>query len=222
MENYVHDFFKLSLLMFVFSMSMFFFVIGTTYAKLSIVMSLIRNALGTQNVPPNAVINALAVIVAVYIMLPIAADTYKIAQQEQFGMNTIDEMVAGKDVSGKWSKVTETYREFLKRNSSNSAREFFYNTTKKIWPKQYSENVSKDNLLILLPAFSISEITEAFQIAFILFVPFVIIDLVISNILLAMGMMMVSPMTISLPFKILLFVAVDGWAKLIYGLVLTY
>ncbi|MCV5264096.1 SctR family type III secretion system export apparatus subunit VscR, partial [Escherichia coli] len=77
-----------------------------------------------------------------------------------------------------------------------------------------------DSLLLLLPAFTVSELTRAFEIGFLLYLPFIAIDLIVSNILLAMGMMMVSPMTISLPFKLLLFVLLDGWTKLTHGLVL--
>ena len=76
--------------------------------------------------------------------------------------------------------------------------------------------------MVLAPAFTVSELTEAFQIGFLIYLPFIAIDIIVSNILLAMGMMMVSPMTISLPFKLLLFVVIDGWARLIHGLLLTY
>ena len=82
--------------------------------------------------------------------------------------------------------------------------------------------MTADSLLVLIPAFTISELTSAFEVGFLLYLPFIVIDLIISNILLAMGMMMVSPMTISLPFKLLLFVLLDGWTRLIHGLVLTY
>ena len=82
--------------------------------------------------------------------------------------------------------------------------------------------INKDNLLIMVPAFTISELTKAFQIGFVLYLAFVAIDLIISNILLAMGMMMVSPTTISLPFKLLLFVTLDGWLKISQGLMLSY
>ena len=91
-----------------------------------------------------------------------------------------------------------------------------------MWPVEMRESATADNLLILVPAFTVSELTSAFEIGFLIYLPFIVIDLIISNILLAMGMMMVSPMTISLPFKLLLFVMIDGWTKLIHGLVLTY
>ena len=88
--------------------------------------------------------------------------------------------------------------------------------------KKIRDLPENEDLIVLIPAFTVSELTTAFQIGFLLYLPFVAIDLIISNILLAMGMMMVSPMTISLPFKLLLFVLLDGWARLIQGLVLTY
>ena len=98
----------------------------------------------------------------------------------------------------------------------------FMSTAKRIWPKEQHDQISKDNMLILVPAFTISELTKAFQVGFLLYLPFIAIDLIISNILLAMGMMMVSPMTISRPFKLLLFVTRDGWLKISQGLLLSY
>ena len=98
----------------------------------------------------------------------------------------------------------------------------FVTTARRIWPEKMRESISKDNLLILIPSFTISELTKAFQIGFVLYLAFIAIDLIISNILLAMGMMMVSPTTISLPFKLLLFVTLDGWLKISQGLLLSY
>ena len=99
---------------------------------------------------------------------------------------------------------------------------FFLNSTQRLWPEEARRDVSSDDLLILVPAFTVSELTKAFEIGFLLYLPFIAIDLIVSNILLAMGMMMVSPLTISLPFKLFLFVVVDGWTRLIHGLVLSY
>ena len=90
------------------------------------------------------------------------------------------------------------------------------------WGEEASRDLSEDNLLVLTPAFLVSELTAAFQLGFLLYLPFIIIDLIVSNILLAMGMMMVSPVTISMPLKLFLFVMVDGWTRLIQGLVLSY
>jgi type III secretion protein R len=107
-------------------------------------------------------------------------------------------------------------------NSKPEQRRFFLTTAKKLWPPELSEEATQQDLLIVTPAFVVSELTSAFEIGFLLFLPFVVIDLVISNILMAMGMMMVSPVTISLPLKLFLFVMVDGWSRLIHGLVQTY
>jgi type III secretion protein R len=95
-------------------------------------------------------------------------------------------------------------------------------TARRVWGDKSKVEIPADSFFVLIPAFTVSELTSAFQIGFLLYLPFIAIDLIVSNILLAMGMMMVSPMTISLPFKLLLFVLIDGWARLIHGLVLTY
>ena len=89
-------------------------------------------------------------------------------------------------------------------------------------PEKYAATMTTDHLLILTPAFMVSELTNAFQIGFLLFLPFLVIDLIVSNVLISMGMIMLSPMTISMPFKLLLFVLVDGWSRLIHGLILSY
>jgi type III secretion protein R len=95
-------------------------------------------------------------------------------------------------------------------------------TAQSLWGPELSAGVTEKDFLVLLPSFMVSELTTAFQIGFLLFLPFVIIDIIISNILLAMGMMMVSPVMISMPLKLFLFVMIDGWSRLIRGLVLTY
>ena len=113
-------------------------------------------------------------------------------------------------------------REFLEANTDPGVTQVLMNTAKRIWPADRHSTITKDNPLIMIPAFTISELTKAFQIGFLLYLPFIAIDLIISNILLAMGMMMVSPMTISLPFKLMLFVTLDGWLKISQGLLLSY
>ncbi len=108
------------------------------------------------------------------------------------------------------------------RNSKPEQREFFMSTARRIWPPEFSAGIKEDDLLIVTPAFMVSELTAGFEIGFLLYLPFIVIDLVISNILMAMGMMMVSPVTISLPLKLFLFVMVDGWSRLLHGLVQTF
>jgi type III secretory pathway component EscR len=115
----------------------------------------------------------------------------------------------------------EPLRGFLVRHSSASERAFFLRTMKRLLPPEKAA-VGPEDFVVVVPAFTVTELTAAFQIGFLIFLPFLVIDLIVSNILLALGMMMLSPTTVSLPFKLLLFVFLDGWSKLIHGLVLTY
>lgn len=191
-------------------------VMVTSFTKLVVVMSLIRNALGVQSVPPNMVINGLALILTFFVMNPVL--------QESFGVIEGKDVVAmsSDDQKGLIKQAAEPFRGFLMKHSGKKERLFFVQAAQKLWPPEHTADLKEDNLLVLVPAFTVGELTSAFQIGFLLYLPFVAIDLIISNILLAMGMMMVSPTTISLPFKLLLFVLVDGWGRLIHGLVLTY
>ena len=191
-------------------------VMVTSFTKLVVVMSLIRNALGVQSVPPNMVINGLALILTFFVMNPVL--------QESFGVIEGKDVVAmsSDDQKGLIKQAAEPFRGFLMKHSGKKERLFFVQAAQKLWPPERTADLKEDNLLVLVPAFTVGELTSAFQIGFLLYLPFVAIDLIISNILLAMGMMMVSPTTISLPFKLLLFVLVDGWGRLVHGLVLTY
>jgi type III secretion protein R len=194
----------------------FMAVMVTSFIKLVVVLSLVRNALGVQQIPPNMVLNGLAIILTLYIMAPVGHEIYGIFQP-------LD--LTGKDfktIARVVGKAKEPLKEFLLKHSQKRERQFFVKTAKAIWPAEKSGAVNENDLIVLIPSFTVSELTTAFQIGFLLYLPFVAIDLIVSNILLAMGMMMVSPMTISLPFKLLLFVLLDGWARLIHGLVLTY
>jgi type III secretion protein R len=200
----------------VLSLAPFFAVMMTSYVKLVVVLSLVRNALGVQQIPPNLVINGLAIILSVYIMAPVATSTF--AQVEKEDLSKLDAATIQRVLS----KAQEPILGFLQRHTNEREKRFFLDTTRKLWSKEAAATVDKDSFLILVPAFTVTELTSAFQIGFLLYLPFIAIDLIVSNILLAMGMMMVSPMTISLPFKLLLFVLVDGWTRLIHGIVLTY
>lgn len=194
----------------------FIAIMTTTYVKLVVVLGLVRNALGVQNVPPNMALNGIAIILTVYIMAPVARASFEAVRDRE--VNTRDlGAVADVALAG-----AEPFRLFLERNTEPSDRVFFVETTKRLWPEAQAAEVTDRDFLILIPAFTTAELTRAFKIGFLLFLPFIVIDLIISNILLAMGMMMVSPMTISLPFKLFLFVIVDGWQTLIEGLVLSY
>ena len=116
----------------------------------------------------------------------------------------------------------EPLRKFLADHSRPQQRAFFLDTAKKLWEPSMVANLKDTDFVVLTPAFLVSELTSAFEMGFLLYLPFIVIDLIVSNILLAMGMMMVSPVTISMPLKLFLFVMVDGWTRLIQGLVLSY
>lgn len=194
----------------------FILMVVSSFLKIVVVLSLIRNALGVQQIPPNTIINAMAIMLSIFIMAPIAEDTYAILKGESLDYKQTENIIAGFELGKK------PVQNFLLKHSGKVERGFFIKTAKLIWPEGRADNLKEDSFMILIPAFTISELTSAFKIGFLLYLPFIIIDLVISNILLAMGMMMVSPMTISLPFKLLLFVLINGWSRLIHGLVLTY
>ncbi len=200
----------------VLSLAPFVVIMTTCFVKLVVVFSLVRNALGLQQIPPNLVINGLAVILTFFIMAPVASDIYDIAKAEDYS-----DMSLGKAM-GILDKVKEPWREFLERHAEKEVRVFFLKSAKTLWPPEKSEGLTTEDLVVLIPAFTVSELSQAFRIGFLLYLPFVAIDLIISNLLMAMGMMMVSPMTISLPFKLMLFVALEGWLELIEGLILTY
>jgi type III secretion protein R len=198
------------------SLAPFAALLVSSFVKIVVVLTLVRNALGVQQVPPNMVLNGLAIMLSLYIMYPVINDTGKIAMNMEFKANSLEEVVAIVN------KVKAPLQEFLSKHTSEVNRSFFVRSAQKIWPQELGNKVKSDDFIVLLPAFTVTELTSSFQIGFLLYLPFIAIDLIVSNILLALGMMMVSPMTISLPFKLMLFVLVNGWGKMIHGLVLTY
>ncbi len=212
-------------------------MIATSYLKIVVVMSLIRNALGIQSIPPNMVINALAMILTFYIMAPIMGEAWNIAKAElakgPAAVASAPRPAGGAQSAAapeaRWfetdavAKAAEPFRTFLAKHTAPRERAFFVNTAEQLWGKDGEPaTVDADSFYILIPSFCVSELTKAFQIGFLVYLPFIAIDIIVSNILLAMGMMMVSPVTISLPFKLLLFVMVNGWTLLIQGLVRGY
>ena len=301
-------------------------VMVTSFTKIVVVLSLLRNALGLQQVPPNVVINGLAIVLSIYVMYPVildvndavqarlegrpppaavqrqidaraerqairegrpiavrpeatpaaadgdapaptspaAADALAAEAAAQGEAADVDPMFAAvrggssndprEDTTpapqGLAEAVTpgsggaapapasggfdtnrmllmidagkEPLRTFLIQHSSDSERAFFLRSVQRMLPPERRGGMTPDDFIVIVPAFTVSELTAAFQIGFLIFLPFLIIDLVVANILLALGMMMLSPTTVSLPFKLLLFVLIDGWAKLVHGLVLTY
>ncbi len=201
----------------VLALAPFFLMMVTSYVKIVVVISLVRNALGVQQVPPSMVVNGLAMVMTVFIMAPVLLDTLDIAKTVR-----VPASPSLKEIGSSVDMALPPLRKFLAKNATDEISRVFVNTARRIWPDSRHADISRDNLCILIPAFTISELTRAFEIGFLLYLPFIAIDLIVSNILLAMGMMMVSPMTISLPFKLLLFVTLDGWLKISQGLMLSY
>jgi len=190
-------------------------VTTTSFLKIAIVLSIVRNALGVQQIPPNMAIYGLALMLTVYVMAPVGSEM----------ADSVSKAPSFTDVRimlSESQKAAEPLRRFLVANSKQEQRDFFLTTARRMWPPKFSANAAEGDFFIVVPAFLVSELTSGFEIGFLLFLPFIVIDLVVSNILMAMGMMMVSPVTISLPLKLFLFVMVDGWSRLLHGLVQTY
>ncbi len=206
----------LILLLGAFGMLPFLIVMGTCFVKLIIVFALVRNALGIQSIPPNMALHGLAMIMTIYIMMPVGMESYENLTGQDFTLENTASLEAAASVA------IVPYRNFLSKHASESQLDFFIETAGTLWGEEYEHELTRDNMFILIPAFVVGELTTAFEIGFLIYLPFIVVDLVISNILLAMGMMMLSPMTISLPFKLLLFVFLDGWSRLIQGLILSY
>lgn len=199
----------------------YFAVMVTAFTKLVVVFSLLRNALGLQQTPPNLVLNGLAIILSVYVMYPVglqmsAAAEPIIAKQSDGSPLKVSQLMSAAQ------EAKEPLRQFLIKHTAADEREFFLSTSRRLLPQDKRHLVTSEDLIVVVPAFTVGELSRAFQIGFILFLPFLVIDLVVANVLQALGMMMLSPTTISLPFKLLLFVVLGGWSKLIHGLVLTY
>ncbi|MCO7226992.1 type III secretion system export apparatus subunit SctR [Pleionea sp. CnH1-48] len=199
-----------------FAMVPFIAVMTTSFVKLVVVMSLVRNALGIQQIPPNIALHGLAIILTMYIMAPVGFEIAELMETQEVQMDNFESIKSFSE------KAVVPLQTFLSEHSSEAEKAFFHKTALSLWPEKHTQDLTTESMMILVPSFVVSELTSAFEIGFLLYLPFIAIDLIVSNILLALGMMMVSPMTISLPFKLLLFVLLDGWTKLIHGLVLSY
>lgn len=208
------------------SMSILPFVVmmTTSFVKIAVVLSLIRNAMGTQQIPPNVIITGLSMILTIYIMMPVGLEIYKTAgatinqgsTQPVLSPVTVNLMLTA------LKEGREPMRGFLIKHAHAKERELFTTLAKKMRKPEDRDSVTDTNFEILIPAFVISELTEAFQIGFIVFLPFLVIDIVVTNILLSLGMFQLSPVTVALPFKLLLFVLVNGWYLVAKGLILGY
>ncbi|MEP6923859.1 MAG: type III secretion system export apparatus subunit SctR [Pyrinomonadaceae bacterium] len=197
----------------------FALIMLTSFVKISVVLSILRTALGTQQVPPNQVITGISLILTVFIMAPVVEKMYKDA-----GSEIIFSEVSVAKIMDVAQKGQKPLKEFLERYAHQTDRVMFYDLAQRMAIRNQTDpkEIQYGDFRVLVPSFVTSQLTEAFRIGFFLFIPFLVIDMVVSNILQAMGMFMLSPTTISLPFKLLLFVMIDGWALILKNLVLGY
>ena len=182
----------------------------TSFVRIVVIIGFLRNALSTQNVPPNQVIVSLALFLTFYIMAPYWSQANDNGLQPYLaGQITQEEAI---------TNVLEPMREFMFRQTRESDLALFVNLSDAERPNS-QEEVST---FVLIPAFIISELKTAFQIGFMIYVPFIVIDMIVATTLMSMGMMMLPPVMISLPFKILLFVMIDGWHLLIQSIIVSF
>ena len=185
-------------------------IMVTSFVRIVVVLSLLRTAIGVQQSPPNSVIVSLALFLTAFVMAP----TFEKAYND--GIRPLMEEKI--EMGDAFTKTTAPLSAFMLKHVRESDLELFFKLAKQQPPAQASETP----LRILIPAFLVSELRRAFEIGFLLFIPFLIIDMVIASLLMAMGMMMLPPVTISLPFQLIFFVLVDGWALVAGSLVQSY
>ncbi len=200
---------QMLIVMTIFSLIPFVFCCMTSFLRFVIVFSMLKTAMGTQQVPPSIVIIGLAMILTFYTMGSTFSKMYELGSiPYQKNQNMIEAINEG----------SKPLKEFMMKQTRESDLAFFVELSQKEPPKSPEEIT----IWQVAPAFIISELKTSFEIGFIIFVPFIVLDLVVANILLALGMFMLSPTIISLPFKLLIFIAVDGWALIVQGLVTSY
>ncbi|CUI15841.1 type III secretion inner membrane protein SctR [Candidatus Protochlamydia naegleriophila] len=207
------------------SLMPFIIMILTSFLKIVVVLSLLRTALGVQQAPPNQIINGVAFLLSLFIMYPTAVKMYEAAQGTINQKNVPESFLS----PGSSTYVIEVaaaasapMKDYLKRNSSSRHQALFYRLVYRGLPDDYRETLKPDDFIVLVPSYITGQLKDAFEIGVLIYIPFFVIDLVTSNILLAMGMMMLSPVTISMPLKLFLLVMLDGWTILIEGLVKTF
>ena len=209
MDNLLKDIspvIQLLIVMATFSLLPFMFVSMTPFLRFTIVFSMLKTAMGTNSVPPAITLIGLSLILTIYTMSPVFDDMYK-AYQVPSSKN--QNMVEALNASSK------PLKEYMLKQTRQSDLAFFVSKTRGQAPN------SPDDLTLweVAPAYIVSELKTAFEIGFIIYVPFIVLDLIVANILLALGMFMLSPQIVSTPFKLLIFIAVDGWSLIVKGLV---
>ncbi|RHW39633.1 flagellar biosynthetic protein FliP [Lysinibacillus yapensis] len=201
---------KLLLVLTVLSLAPSILILMTSFARIVIVLSFTRTALATNTSPPNQVIIGLALFLTFFIMAP----TFQQVNQEALQPLFNEEI----ELEEAYDRATIPFKEFMAEHTRQKDLELFLDYNQAERPA----SIEEIPLSMLVPAFALSEIKTAFQIGFMIFIPFLVIDMVVASVLMSMGMMMLPPVMISLPFKILLFVLVDGWYLVIKSLLQSF
>ena len=200
---------QLLIVMAMFSLLPFAFTCMTSFLRYVIVFSLLKQALGTQQVPPAIVLVGLSIILTIYTMAPVFEQMYQMGSIPYKKTGSMVEAIA---------EGSKPLKEYMMKNTRETDLQFFISLQRQTPP----ETPDEITLWQVAPAFIISELKTGFEIGFIIFVPFLVLDLIVANVLLALGMMMLSPTIISLPFKLLIFIAVDGWSMIVHGMVKSF
>jgi type III secretion protein R len=193
-------------------------VTTTSFLKISMVILILRNAIGVQQVPPTLAAYGISLAMTVFVMAPTVQEVGHRALQAQ-STTAADRTVP---LLQKAQHAIEPLRTFMLKYAKPEQREMFLESAKKLWPKEFAKDAKSTDTLILIPAFVVSELQAGYEIGFLIYIPLVVIDLIVSNLLMALGMQQVSPQTITIPLKLLLFTLVDGWAKLLNALAISY
>ncbi len=201
---------KLLLLLTVLSLAPSILILMTSFARIIIVLSFTRTALATNTMPPNQVLIGLALFLTFFVMAPTFQQVNDQALQPLFNEEI--------GIEEAYDKASAPFKEFMAKHTRQEDLELFLNYNQAERP----ETIQDIPLTMLVPAFALSEIKTAFQIGFMIFIPFLVIDMVVASVLMSMGMMMLPPVMISLPFKILLFVLVDGWYLVVKSLLQSF
>lgn len=199
----------------------FFLVLVTSFAKIAVVLSLLRYAIGVPQVPSNRIITGLAIVLSILVMAPVGEAVW--AEVRPWVEQTAEEREAWESSTylEMGQQAVEPLRAFLVKHADPVELEQMAEVAAQLRPAEDQE-VATTDLSVAIPAFVLTELTEAFTIGVLLFIPFLIIDLIVANILFTVGLTSLTPTTVSLPFKLLLFVLVDGWYLVIRGLLLGY
>lgn len=194
----------------------FMLIVCTAFLKIAMTLLITRNAIGVQQVPPNMALYGIALAATMFVMAPVVHEIQQRLEQNPFEAGDTEQFKASA------ARVIEPLQRFMTRNTDPDVITHLLDNTQRMWPKEMADKASKEDLMLVIPAFVLSELQAGFEIGFLIYIPFIVIDLIISNLLLALGMQMVSPMTISLPLKLLLFVLVEGWTRLLDSLFYSY